>query len=146
MPNLQYEYDFITGMKNPIGTHIKIETDAHQGTASCEWTVKENYIGYDHILHGGIAASIIDNLMIYAGRAWSGQDVVTANINVNYRTIVYVGDHLLGEARVVSQKEGSRAIHLHAELKREDTIVSEADGVVVIVFPDKNGNIERHRE
>lgn len=141
MPVLKYEYDFITGMKNPIGTHIEIETNKERGTAACVWTVQENYIGYDHILHGGIAASILDNLMIYAGRAWSGQDVVTANINVNYRAISYVGDHLKGSAWVTSHKEGSRAIHLHAELRREDTIVTEADGVVVIVFPAQDGRI-----
>ena len=55
MPILKYEYDFITGKKNPIGTHIEIETDAEKGSAACAWTVQENYIGYDHILHGGIA-------------------------------------------------------------------------------------------
>ena len=39
MPILKYEYDFITGKKNPIGTHIEIETDAEKGSAACAWTV-----------------------------------------------------------------------------------------------------------
>lgn len=142
MPILKYEYDFITGKKNPIGAHIEIETDAEKGSATCAWTVQENYIGYDHILHGGIAASILDNLMIYAGRAWSGQDVVTANINVNYRTIAYVGDHLEGRAWVCAHRQGSRAIQLRAELRRGETIVTEAEGVVVIVYPASDGRIE----
>ena len=141
MPILKYEYDFITGKKNPIGTHIEIETDAEKGSAACAWTVQENYIGYDHILHGGIAASILDNLMIYAGRAWSGQDVVTANINVNYRAIAYVGDHLEGHAWVSAHTPGSRAIHLRAELRRGETIVTEAEGVVVIVYPASDGQL-----
>ena len=71
----------------------------------------------------------------------SGQDVVTANINVNYRAIAYVGDHLEGHAWVSAHTPGSRAIHLRAELRRGETIVTEAEGVVVIVYPASDGKL-----
>ena len=130
---LNYDHDLICGVKNPIG--LKIPISAGNGEASCEWTVTENFVGYDTILHGGIIASILDNLMIFACRSQMELDLVTANLNVNYRHFAHVGDHLSGFGRMVSNEPGSRKVFAEAKLYCDNTLIAEASGINVIVYP-----------
>ena len=52
---------FGCGSENPVGLHLDIKSG--QGTAAAEWTVTENYVGWDDTLHGGILALIADEVM-----------------------------------------------------------------------------------
>ena len=52
---------FGCGSENPVGLHLDIESGG--GLAASEWTVTENYVGWDNMLHGGILSLIADEVM-----------------------------------------------------------------------------------
>jgi acyl-coenzyme A thioesterase PaaI-like protein len=59
---------FVCGVENPVGLHLKFyQTSPNEVTANL--TVPEYYQGYPGILHGGIAAALLDEA---AGRALMG--------------------------------------------------------------------------
>ena len=50
---------FVCGRNNPVGLHMQFYDDG-ESTVVSEYTVAERYQGYPGIVHGGIAASLLD--------------------------------------------------------------------------------------
>lgn len=82
---------FVCGVSNPVGLKLKFyQTAPREVTAECK--IPEKYQGYPGIVHGGIVASILDEI---AGRAFMGvgenpRFMYTAKMQVRYRRNVPV--------------------------------------------------------
>jgi len=92
---------FICGLENPVGLQLKIY-EVEQGTIETNYTAPEHYQSYPGILHGGIVATILDEI---SGRAHMGDPsqprfMYTAKLEVKYRKNVPIGKPLriLGKA------------------------------------------------
>jgi len=85
---------FVCGVENPVGLHLKFYQTA-PGEVTTEITPPEHYQGYPGILHGGIAATMLDET---AGRALMGifppRFMFTAKLEVKYRKNIPVGQPL----------------------------------------------------
>ena len=85
---------FVCGLENPVGLHINFY-ETGPGEVSADFTPAEHYQGYPGVLHGGIAATILDEA---AGRAHMGifppRFMFTAKIEVKYRKNIPVGKPL----------------------------------------------------
>ena len=86
---------FVCGRENPVGLHLHFYQTA-PGEVTVHFTAPEHYQGYPGVLHGGIAASILDET---AGRSHIGSNssprfMFTARIEVKYRHNVPVGQPL----------------------------------------------------
>lgn len=81
-------YCFACGEKNPIGLNLKIvETDKGVKT---EFIPKKEYEGYEGIIHGGIVATILDEMIVWACLKM-GYSGVTAELNIRYKTPMILG-------------------------------------------------------
>ncbi|NIW50202.1 MAG: PaaI family thioesterase, partial [Gammaproteobacteria bacterium] len=80
-------------MENPFGLHLEFYYD-ESGRVICEYVVGDSYQGYPGTTHGGIVASMIDEVL---GRVHMGADMdnprfmYTAKLTVNYRKPVPTG-------------------------------------------------------
>ena len=77
------DHCFACGRDNPIGMRLKIELG--EGTARTEWVGGEDYVGRSDKLHGGIIATLLDEVMAGALELrlpWA----VTAEMTVRYRS------------------------------------------------------------
>ena len=101
------------------------------GWAKGSWTIKPSFIGYDSILHGGIMASIMDDLMAHAIYC-KDVDVMTAHLEMDYRAPAYVGETIDCEAWIERMGNG-RSIHTAGVIRRGSTVIAQAKGVMVIV-------------
>jgi|LGOV01.1.fsa_nt_gb uncharacterized protein (TIGR00369 family) len=135
MTTMQSETCFVCGKNNPKGLQLSFE--AEDGTARTEWTVTKDYIGYPDILHGGILMTLIDETMVDAAQSL-GTDCVTAQISVNFKKPIFVGEHLVFKGFVEGEPIG-RKIKTRCQVLRGDTIVSEATGVIMTIEPGKFG-------
>ncbi|MBT8115004.1 MAG: PaaI family thioesterase, partial [Arenicella sp.] len=76
---------FVCGRANPIGLHMHFY-DNDEDTVSSTFTPDERYQGYPEIVHGGILASILDEVV---GRVAMIGDhhrfMMTVSLNVKYR-------------------------------------------------------------
>ena len=86
---------FICGLENPVGLKLRIY-EVESGRVESTFTAPEHYQGYPGVLHGGIIATIIDEI---SGRALMGpvdqpRFMFTAKLEVKYRKNVPIGKPL----------------------------------------------------
>jgi len=87
---------FICGLENPVGLQLKIYQVA-PGEIETTYTAPDHFQGYPGVLHGGIVATILDEI---SGRAHMGEDpaaprfMFTAKLEVKYRKNVPIGKPL----------------------------------------------------
>ena len=97
-------YCFVCGIENPVGLHLAFY-DGADGEVACDVTLPERYQGYPGVVHGGIVASMLDEV---AGRAAMHGDttrfMMTAKLDIRYRKPVPVGQRL----RLVGRLENRR--------------------------------------
>jgi len=92
---------FVCGQRNQIGLQARFFWDGEK--AFCDITADELYAGYKNIFHGGIVATLLDEVMIKALLA-EGIFVVTAEITVRFKKPVYSGDRLHFEGWKTGEK------------------------------------------
>ncbi len=87
---------FVCGLENPIGLHLHLYQTAPDEIETT-FTAPEHFQGYPGVLHGGIVASILDEV---SGRAHMGSDpaaprfMFTGRMEVKYRKNVPIGQPL----------------------------------------------------
>jgi uncharacterized protein (TIGR00369 family) len=104
--NLQVLADsgcFVCGLDNPAGLRIQLEVDSEIGTASSRVVIDQRFQGWQGVVHGGILATLLDEVAIYACRG-QGEQFVTAEINVRYRKPVPVDSCIELKGRIVEKR------------------------------------------
>jgi acyl-coenzyme A thioesterase PaaI-like protein len=125
---------FVCGVENPVGLHLKFYQTA-PGEVSVNLTPSEHYQGYPGVLHGGIAATMLDET---AGRALMGifppRFMFTAKLEVKYRKNIPVGQPLkiIGKA---GKDRGRIAESWSGIYNAEGELLAEAN-VLLVDLPD----------
>ncbi len=129
---------FACGGTNPIGMRLEIELG--DGTARTEWVGEQNFVGWEDKLHGGILATLLDEVMAWAPSSYDSW-AVTAEMHLRYRSPANPGERLTAEARVVSRRR--RIYEVHGEVHGEDgRLVVEADGRFLGASPTAKQNLK----
>ncbi len=86
---------FICGLENPVGLRLRIY-ETEPGMVEACYTAPEHFQSYPGVLHGGIVATLIDEV---SGRSLMGtaeqtRFMFTARIEVKYRKNVPIGKSL----------------------------------------------------
>ncbi|HEX2766887.1 MAG TPA: PaaI family thioesterase [Candidatus Limnocylindria bacterium] len=98
---------FACGAENPIGMHLHIELG--DATARTRWTVGDDFVGWSDKLHGGIIATLLDEVMAWAPSSFDSW-AVTAEMSVRYRSPATPGEELVAEGRVVERRRRIYAV------------------------------------
>lgn len=86
---------------NPVGLKCKFTDEGEYVT--CRWTPSDNYQGFFHILHGGIQATLIDEIASWVIFTRANTAGVTTEMNVKYRKKVCIDDgEIFLRAKVVN--------------------------------------------
>lgn len=97
------DHCFVCGEKNPIGLHLKFDLDEEKNRATSSVVFAPEHQGWDGVVHGGILASVLDDVMAYALMTL-GQMGITTRMNIAYRKPVKVGEKLRLEGTVEEVK------------------------------------------
>jgi uncharacterized protein (TIGR00369 family) len=112
---------FVCGKNNPDGLQLKFEYPA-AGTCRATLTPPQKYQGWQGILHGGIVSTLLDEALAHAvggvERGGGGSCSVTAEITVRFKRPVKIGQTVILEGTVVSDK--GRVIECESSLKDEE--------------------------
>lgn len=103
---------------------------------TCDWQPSEHYQGFFHVLHGGIQATLIDEIASWAIFSRMNTAGVTTALQVKYRRPVRTdGGNIRLRARVT--ETGRRLVKAYVELFNEKgELAAEAD-VVYLVYPEE---------
>ena len=124
---------FVCGLENPIGLQLKMYQTA-PGVIETTYTAPQHFQGYPGVLHGGIVASLLDEL---SGRALMGDPseprfMFTGKLEVKYRKNVPVGKPLkiVGKATKSRGKMAESWAGIYAE---NGVLLAEATALLIDV-------------
>jgi acyl-coenzyme A thioesterase PaaI-like protein len=129
---------FVCGLENAAGLHMTFYDQADGSTVS-DITVPDRYQGYPGVVHGGILASMLDE--VAARSAMQGDAnrfMMTARMEIRYRKPVPVGQplRLLGR---LGRRRGRFTI-VHGEVHLSDgSLATEAELLLSDIPPDYSG-------
>jgi acyl-coenzyme A thioesterase PaaI-like protein len=115
------EMCFVCGRSNPVGLYMKFKDDG-EGEVVSKYTVPERYQGYPGIVHGGVLAAMLDEVV---GRVSMIDDphhfMMSVRLEVLYRQPVPVNKPLDVVGRI---------IRLRGRLGKAEGIIYLPDGTV----------------
>ncbi|HDZ41158.1 MAG TPA: PaaI family thioesterase [Bacteroidetes bacterium] len=119
---------------NPIGLKLEFEEDDDYVTAA--WEPEEYYQGYINVLHGGIIATMLDEVGAWCVTVKTGTAGVTSELRVRYLKPVFMNNgRILLKARIV--KTEGRIVYLKCDLSDGNgKICAEAD-TIFFTYPEE---------
>ena len=128
------EYCFACGKKNPIGLKLEI-TESNEGEAIAKFVARKEYQGFKDILHGGIIATILDEVMVWASFL-AGYYVATAKLEIKYKKPAPIGKELIATGKI-TKVEGKKVFG-KATLVMDNIVLAEARSLMIIVKEKEN--------
>lgn len=100
---------------NPIG--LKLKFSYKDDEAVTKWIPKEEYQGWPGILHGGITATILDEVMAKLIEH-KGIYAVTAEMDVKYVKKIEIGKELI--ARAWFEKQSPKIFYVKSKIQNKN--------------------------
>jgi uncharacterized protein (TIGR00369 family) len=125
---------FGCSVHNSIGLKMSF---FEEGEEVCsQWTPRHDLQGYVNVLHGGIQATLLDELASWTIYVKAGTGGVTSSMKVNYLKPVYVnrGDVLV-KARITARDH--KTISVHTAIYNADSELCTEAEVIYFVLPEK---------
>lgn len=115
MRNLPHTHScFVCGEFNPLGLKIRFQTDGN--TVQTRFLPRSEHIGFKQTVHGGITATILDEIMVWAIAVKTNRFAYCAELNVRYQQPARPDEELLAVAELVTNRRG-KIYEAKAELK-----------------------------
>lgn len=111
------------GDNNPAGLRLKFEKQPDGSVKAAAFCVKE-LAGYDGLLHGGVAALMLDSAMANC-LFGAGVTALTAELNVKYRAPVRIGRGVLLSAAIKADHDPLFIIG--SELRQDGEVKATAE-------------------
>ncbi|MBN2601405.1 MAG: PaaI family thioesterase [Candidatus Marinimicrobia bacterium] len=89
---------FVCSPDNPVGLHLDFYLDGEKIKA--RWKPKDEYQGYPNVLHGGIQATLLDEVASWTVYTVAGTGGVTSRMEVQYKKPVFIDK---GEIRLTAE-------------------------------------------
>jgi uncharacterized protein (TIGR00369 family) len=129
---------FACGATNPIGMKLQIELEP--GRASATWRPTDDFVGWSDRVHGGLVATLLDEVMAWAPTAddaWA----VTSELRIRFRSSAAPGESLRASGWVASRRR--RIYDLRGEVRGADgRLVAEASGVFLGASPSQKAELK----
>jgi acyl-coenzyme A thioesterase PaaI-like protein len=129
---LRRHYDdgcFACGRDNALGLHMD-DFDLQDGVVSARFTPRADYRGAGTTLHGGVAATALDEILVWAGILNEKVMSVTGTMEMRFRRPVYVTDVITVRARL-DERRGRRLLP-SGELIVDDEVCVQASGLYLV--------------
>jgi len=115
------------GSQNPYGFHLKFGQE--NGFTTTETSVPWYYQGFKGVVHGGIVAALLDEVMSHSLEN-AGIEAVTGTLEARYIKPLLTEKPLTARGQVV--KEDGRVIEAQGEVIQEGEVVARGRGIFVI--------------
>lgn len=115
-----------TNSPSPVGRWLNGKLiKAEEGNLAWEYEIRKDMTNPGAILHGGIASTMLDDVMGATVFSTNNEFMFTSiNLNVDFLASAKAGDIVTCEAKVI--RKGSNVIHIEAWLKNGDKILAKA--------------------
>jgi uncharacterized protein (TIGR00369 family) len=117
---------FVCGESNPVGLQLRLETDGR--IVQTRFTPRPEHVGFKRVVHGGILATVLDELMVWACAVATGRFAFCAELKVRFVKPLAPGDEVVAAAELVVNRR-DRIFEAKAELKnRAGEVLASGSG------------------
>jgi len=129
---------FICGLENPVGLKLRIY-ETEPGVVETTYTAPEHFQGYPGVLHGGIVATMIDEISgrSLMGTIEHGRFMFNAKIEVKYRKNVPIGKPLRIVGKAVKDRGHSAEAWAGIYDVGSGELLAEGNTLLVNIPPEK---------
>ncbi|AEB09964.1 PaaI family thioesterase [Desulfobacca acetoxidans] len=110
------DYCFACGSRNPIGLKMQVAYLQESRTAESTLALPKEYQGWLEVIHGGIVATLLDEIMAHAVWHFVGPGV-TLSLEVQYRQPLAPGEIILARGNLTEIK--GRRLTAQGEIIRQ---------------------------
>jgi uncharacterized protein (TIGR00369 family) len=127
---------FVCGESNPKGLNLRSETDGC--SVQLRFLPRAEHVGFAQTVHGGIVATVLDEVMVWACAVQTKRFAFCAELNVRYLHPVPPNESTVAVAELVDNGRG-RLFSAKAELRDQSgKVLASATGKYV---PIKQANV-----
>ena len=105
---------FVCGESNAIGLRQRFETDGR--IVRTRFTPRAEHVGFQGVVHGGILATLLDEIMVWACAVGARKFGFCAEMTVRFHRPATPGAEVLVEAELVENRRG-RVFEAKAEVR-----------------------------
>lgn len=124
---------FACGHKNPQS--LRCDFDVSRDRVETLYVGRREHSGYDGTIHGGILATLLDEVMAWATFAREGAWGVTARLALEFHRPLLVGEEARVSAEVVRVR--GPVVELRGEARRGDEVLASAHATYMKMPADR---------
>lgn len=98
---------FACGTQNLCGLKMSFASNGKQVRSLL--AVPEHYRGWNKLVHGGILATILDEIMSWTAIHLTKHFILTRNINIEFKKPVYIDSQLTATSEII-ERDGKNAL------------------------------------
>jgi acyl-coenzyme A thioesterase PaaI-like protein len=111
---------FVCGESNPAGLKLRFETDGR--IVRTRFVPRAEHVGFRQTVHGGLTATLLDEIMVWAYAVQTKRFAFCAELNVRLLNSVRPGEALVASGELVSNRRG-KLFEAKAELRDKAGLV-----------------------
>jgi uncharacterized protein (TIGR00369 family) len=105
---------FVCGESNSIGMKLRLETDGR--IVQTRFTPRPEHIGFKQVVHGGIIATLLDEVMVWACAVQTKRFAFCAELNVRFLQPLPPGEEVIVVGELVANRR-DKIFEAKSELK-----------------------------
>ena len=111
---------FVCGESNPLGLNLRFETDGK--SVRTKFTPRAEHIGFKNTVHGGLTATLLDEIMVWACAVQTQRFAFCAELTVRYVGPLHPGEATEAVAEMTANRR-DRIFEARAEVKNKAGLV-----------------------
>jgi len=124
---------FVCGESNPIGLRLRFETDGK--LVQSHFTPRAEHIGFRQTVHGGLIATILDEIMVWACAVATKKFAYCAELNVRFVQPMRPNEEVIAQAELTSNRR-NKIFEAKGELRhRGGRVLATATGKYLPIPP-----------
>src|SRR5262245_12096998 len=122
---------FVCGESNPLGLKLEFETDGK--IVRSVFTPRPEHTGFKRTVHGGVLATVLDEIMSWACAVQTKQWGYCGEVTVRFREPARPDKSLMGQGELVGKGRGKVRVRHKRRCNHEGTIVATATGKYITI-------------
>jgi uncharacterized protein (TIGR00369 family) len=111
---------FVCGESNASGLRLRFETDGR--VVQARFRARADHVGFKGTIHGGIIATVLDEIMVWACAVQTRRFAYCAELNVRFASPMRPGQEVIASAELASNRR-NKLFEAKAELRDEAGVV-----------------------
>jgi len=95
---------FVCGESNPLGLKLRFETDGH--IVQAQFRPRPEHMGFKNVVHGGLIATVLDEIMVWVCAVRTRRFAVSAELNVRYLKPLMPGEEVIVTGELAANRKG----------------------------------------